>query len=149
MNLILLEDVRGLGHVGDKVGVKPGYGRNYLIPEGKAIFATESNLKAFEEKRAQLEKRAQELLADAEKRAAQLAVATIVVPAMASDEGKLYGSVTAHDICNAAKDQAIMLSKREILMSSGPIYSIGDYTVDVQLHSDIIAKLKISVVPAK
>jgi large subunit ribosomal protein L9 len=149
MNVILLEDVRGLGHLGDKISVKPGYGRNYLIPQGKAAFATEANLLSFETKRAELEKKAKELLAKAETRATQFAVTMLTIPAMASDEGKLYGSITATDICNAAKQHGIELSKRELVMSSGPIYSIGEYVLDVQLHSDIVAQLKINIVASK
>ncbi|WED44411.1 50S ribosomal protein L9 [Legionella cardiaca] len=149
MEVILLEKIRNLGNLGDKVNVKAGYGRNYLIPQSKAVFATEENVKRFEERRADLEKKAQQSLANAEQRAAKLNDVTIVISAMASDEGKLYGSVGPNEVKDALKAKSIEVSKREIVMPEGPIHSIGDYVVEIHVHSDVIANLQIQIVPAK
>ncbi|KTC86683.1 50S ribosomal protein L9 [Legionella brunensis] len=149
MEVILLEKIRNLGNLGDKVNVKAGYGRNYLIPQSKAVFATEDNIKRFEQRRSELEKKAQQALANAEQRAAKLNDVTVIISAMASDEGKLYGSVGANEICDALKAKSIEVSKREIVMPEGPIHSIGDYVVEVHVHSDVIANLQIQIVSAK
>lgn len=149
MEVILLEKIRNLGNLGDKVNVKAGYGRNYLIPQNKAVFATESNIKRFEERRADLEKKAQQSLAQAEQRAAKLNDTTIVISAMASDEGKLYGSVGPNEIKEALEAKSIDINKREIVMPEGPIHSIGDFTVEIYLHSDVVANLQVQIVPAK
>lgn len=149
MQVILLEKVRNLGNLGDKVEVSPGYGRNFLIPENKAVFATEKNIAMFEERRAELEKKAQKLLSEAEQRAAKLNDITIIIASQASDEGKLYGSVGPHEIRNALKEKSFEVSKREIVMPEGPIHSIGQYVVDIYVHSDVIAKLNVEIVGAK
>ena len=149
MQVILLEKVRNLGNLGDKVDVKSGYGRNFLIPQNKAVFATEKNIQHFEERRADLEKKAQQSFANAEQRAAKLNDTTVVIAAMASDEGKLYGSVGANEVKDALHAKSIEILKREIVMPNGPIHSIGDFTVEIHLHTDIIAILKIQVVAAK
>ncbi|MFC3909284.1 50S ribosomal protein L9 [Legionella dresdenensis] len=149
MQVILLEKVRNLGSLGDKVDVKPGYGRNFLIPQSKAVFATPENIKLFEERRADLEKKAQQNLATAEQRAAKLNDTTVTIAAMASDEGKLYGSVSASEIKEALKEKSIEVSKREIVMPQGPIHSIGDYVVEIHVHSDVIAKLQVQIVSSK
>lgn len=149
MEVILLEKVRNLGDLGDKVHVKPGYGRNFLIPQNKAVFATATNLKQFEERRAELEKKAQQSFASAEQRAAKLNDTTITISAMASDEGKLYGSVGANEIKEALDAKSIQVSKREIVMPEGPIHSVGDFTVEIQVHSDVTAQLQVQIVSAK
>lgn len=149
MEVILLEKVRNLGNLGDKVDVKPGYGRNFLIPQNKAVFATEQNIKHFEERRSDLEKRAQQSLSAAEQRAAKLNDTTIVISAMASDEGKLYGSVGPNEIKDALVAKSLEVSKREIVMPEGPIHSVGDFIVEVHVHSDVIAKLQIQIVSSK
>lgn len=149
MEVILLEKIRNLGNLGDKVSVKAGYGRNFLIPQNKAVFATEKNIALFEQRRAELEKKAQQQFAMAEQRAAKLNDITVVVSAQASDEGKLYGSVGVNEIKDALKERTIEVNKREIVMPEGPIHSIGEYVVDVHLHSDVIAHLKVEVQPAK
>ncbi|KTC69409.1 50S ribosomal protein L9 [Legionella birminghamensis] len=149
MEVILLEKVRNLGNLGDKVKVKPGYGRNFLIPQSKAVFATAKNVELFEQKRAELEKKAQQSLSNAEQRAAKLNDITVVINAMASDEGKLYGSVSANEIKDALNAQSVEVSKREIVMPEGPIHSIGDYIVEIHVHSDVIAKLQVQVLPSK
>lgn len=149
MQVILLEKVRNLGNLGDLVDVKPGYGRNFLIPQNKAVFATADNLAMFEKRRAELEKNAEVNFAKAQERATKLNDITVEIAAQSSDEGKLYGSVGIIDICEALKAKGFDISKREIQMPNGPIYSIGDYEIDVNLHSDVIANLKVSVVAAK
>ncbi|KTD35536.1 50S ribosomal protein L9 [Legionella moravica] len=149
MEVILLEKVRNLGNLGDKVNVKSGYGRNYLIPQNKAVFATEKSIELFEKRRAELEKKAQQALALAEQRASKINDITLVISAMASDEGKLYGSVGVNEIKDALVEKAIEISKREIVMPEGPLHSIGNYTVEVHVHSDVIANLQLEIIPAK
>ncbi|MFT4058595.1 MAG: 50S ribosomal protein L9 [Legionella sp.] len=149
MEVILLEKVRNLGNLGDKVIVKAGYGRNYLIPQNKAVFATPPNIEMFEEHRAELEKKAQQSFATAEQRAAKLNDITLVISAMASDEGKLYGSVGINEIKDALIEKGVDVSKREIVMPEGSLHSIGNFVIEVHVHSDIIANLQVEIVPAK
>ncbi len=149
MQVILLEKVRNLGNLGDKVNVKPGYGRNYLIPQNKAVFATEKNVELFNQRRAELEKKAKSDLAKAEQRAAKLNDVTIVISAQASDEGKLYGSVGPNEVKDALLAKSIEVSKREIVMPEGPLHSIGQYVVEIHVHSDVIAHLQLEVAAAK
>ncbi|KTC65088.1 rplI 50S ribosomal protein L9 (plasmid) [Legionella adelaidensis] len=149
MEVILLEKVRNLGNLGDKVNVKPGYGRNYLIPESKAVFATPENIKLFEEKRAELEKKAQQSLAAAEQRAAKLNDTAVVISAQASDEGKLYGSIGPNEVKDALAAKSVEVSKREIVMPEGPIHSVGQYEIEIHVHSDVIAKVQVEITPAK
>lgn len=149
MEVILLEKVRNLGNLGDKVHVKPGYGRNFLIPQNKAVFATTANIAVFEQKRAELEKKAQQNLAHAEQRAAKLNDITLVVSAMASDEGKLYGSVGVNEIKDALTARSIEVSKREIVMPEGALHSVGNFVVEIHVHSDVIAQLQLEIVSSK
>jgi len=149
MDIILLEKIRNLGNLGDKVAVKAGYGRNYLIPQKKAVFATGKNIEAFEKNRAALEKKAQQEFTAAEQRAAKLNDTTLVIAAQASDEGKLYGSVGINEIKDALTERSIEISKREIVMPDGPLHSVGQYTVEIHVHSDVIANLQVEVTAAK
>lgn len=149
MQVILLEKVRNLGSLGDKVDVKAGYGRNYLIPQNKAVFATNENIKRFEASRNELEKKEKQSLATAQQRAANLNDTTVTISAMASDEGKLYGSITANEIKEALSAKSIEVSKREIVMPEGPLHSIGDFTVEIHVHSDVIANLQVQIVSSK
>jgi large subunit ribosomal protein L9 len=149
MQVILLEKVRNLGNLGDKVEVAAGYGRNYLIPENKAVYATEKNVVAFEKRRAELEKKEQQALSAAEQRAAKLNDITITIAAQASEEGKLYGSVGPNEIKEALKEKSFDVSRREIVMSDGPLHSVGQYLVDIHVHSDVIAKLQVEVIASK
>jgi large subunit ribosomal protein L9 len=149
MEVILLEKVRNLGNLGDKVIVKSGYGRNFLIPQNKAVFATPHNIEMFEARRADLEKKAQQSLSTAEQRAAKLNDITLVISAMASDEGKLYGSVGINEIKDALTEKGVEICKREIVMPEGPIHSIGNFVVEIHVHSDVIANLQLEIVPAK
>ncbi|HVT62011.1 MAG TPA: 50S ribosomal protein L9 [Legionellaceae bacterium] len=149
MQVILLEKIRNLGALGDQVKVKPGYGRNYLIPQNKAVFATEKNIAMFESRRAELEKKAAKDFAQAQERAAKLQDLTLVIASQASDEGKLYGSVGVNDIKEALKAKSIEVSRREIIMPDGVFHSIGQYSVDIQVHSDLVATIQVEVVPSK
>lgn len=149
MQVILLEKVRNLGNLGDKVNVKSGYGRNFLIPQNKAVFATEKNIEQFNKRRAELEKKAKTDLAKAEQRAAKMNDTTIVISAQASDEGKLYGSVGPNEVKDALVAQSIEVSKREIVMPEGPLHSVGQYVIEVHVHSDVIANVQLEIVAAK
>ena len=149
MEVILLEHVRNLGHLGDKVSIKAGYGRNYLIPQNKAVFATPKNIELFEQRRAELEKKAQELLANAQQRAAKFNDMTLVISAIASEEGKLYGSVGTAEIEQGLIARDVEIAKREIVMLEGPIHALGDYVVQIHVHSDVVANLQVQIVPSK
>jgi large subunit ribosomal protein L9 len=149
MEVILLEKVRNLGNLGDRVNVKSGYGRNFLIPQNKAVFATPKNVEMFEQRRSELEKKANQSLSIAEQRAAKLNDTSLVISAMASDEGKLYGSVGVNEIKDALLAKDIEVSKREIIMPEGPLHSIGNFAVEIHVHSDVIANLQIEIVAAK
>ena len=149
MQVILLEKVKNLGNLGDKVNVKPGYGRNFLIPQSKAVFATEKNIELFETRRADLEKKALQLFTQAEQRASKLNDVTVTISAQASDEGKLYGSVGPTEIQDALLAKSFEVSKREIVMPEGPLHSVGQFVVDIHVHSDVIAKLQVEIVAGK
>ena len=147
MQLILLEKVANLGNLGDKVNVKAGYGRNYLLPYGKATAATAANLAAFEERRAELEQAAADKKASAETRAAQLAELEVTITATAGDEGKLFGSVGPRDIAEAFTAAGFPLEKSEVVMGEGPLRKTGEFDVLVHLHADVEQKVKVTVVP--
>ena len=147
MDVILLERVRNLGNLGDEVSVKNGYGRNFLIPQGKAVRATAANREVFESRRAELEAQAAGQLKAAEDRAAGLAELAVTIAARASDEGKLYGSVGSRDIADAVTEAGQEVSKDEVLLPVGPLRSIGEFTVDLQLHSDVTASVTVNVIP--
>lgn len=146
MEIILLEKVPNLGSLGDKVTVRPGYGRNFLIPHGKAVAATPEKIKLFEERRAELEKKAAEVLASAEARAASIAAISVTIAHKAGDEGRLYGSIGTRDIADAATAQGIAVEKGEVRLPNGAIRQVGDYEIGIQLHGDVTAVLKLAVV---
>lgn len=146
MELILLEKVRNLGQLGDKVKVKPGYGRNYLLPQGKAVPANADNLAAFEKRRAEYEAKANDHLAAAEARRAKLAEVSVTIPAHASPEGKLYGSVGPREIAEALQAQGHDIHKGEVIQGEGPIRNIGEYEAQINLHADVQAAVKVVVV---
>jgi large subunit ribosomal protein L9 len=147
MEVILLEKVHKLGELGDQVNVKPGFGRNYLIPSGKAVSATVDNIAKFDARRAELEKQQQESLAAATARAEKLNIVSIAISRKAGAEGKLFGSVGTIDIAETVTLTGVELAKHEIRMPDGPIRNTGEFEVDVQLHSDVSAIIKVSVVP--
>ena len=147
MNVILLDNVENLGRIGDLVKVKPGYGRNYLLPQGKAALATPENIKAIEARRAELEKAAAEELATAKTRAGTIDGMELVVPANAGSEGKLFGSVGPVDIAEAFAAVQVEVQRSEIRMPDGPIHEVGEFTVGVHLHPEVNAEVKVRVVP--
>lgn len=147
MQVILLEKVGRLGNLGDQVNVKPGYGRNFLIPSGKAVAATQANIAEFEQRRAGLEAAAAERRATAEARAAQLAELVVTIGANAGDEGKLFGSVGTRDIADAITAAGVAVEKSEVRLPNGVIREIGDFEVEIQLHSDITQAITLKVVP--
>ena len=146
MDVILLEKVSNLGSLGDKVSVKAGYGRNYLIPYGKAVPATASNVADFEARRAQLQAAAEAKLADAKARAAKLGELKVSIAANAGDEGKLFGSVGAVDIAEAITAAGVAVSKSEVRLPNGAIREVGEFEVSVQVHSDVTATVAVIVV---
>ena len=148
MQLILLEKVANLGNLGDKVNVKAGYGRNYLLPYGKATAATAANIAVFEARRAELEAAAAEKKASAETRAAQLAELEITISAVAGDEGKLFGSIGTHDIADALTASGVEVAKSEVRLPNGTIRHLGEFDVAVHLHTDVEATVKVIVVAA-
>ncbi|WP_374356994.1 50S ribosomal protein L9 [Chitinimonas sp.] len=147
MQIILLEKVANLGGLGDVVKVKEGYARNFLIPQGKARRATEANLKDFEVRRAELEKQQAAILADAQARADKLADFATTIAQKAGVDGRLFGSVTNHDIAEAVtKASGVAVSKMEIRLPDGPFKAIGEYTVTIALHHDVTVDVKLTVV---
>ena len=145
MEVILLEKVENLGNLGDRVNVKPGYGRNFLIPSGKATPATEEHIKAFEERRAELEKAAADSLASAEARRDQLADMTVTITAKAGDEGKLFGSGGTSDIAEAVVAAGVNIERHEVRLPEGAFRQIGEYKVDIHLHTDVNAEITLVV----
>lgn len=147
MEVILLEKVGGLGNLGDKVKVKSGFGRNFLIPYGKAVSATAENIAHFEARRAELEEAAAERKAAAEARAEKLAGMKVTITANAGDEGKLFGSVGTRDIAQAITAAGVEVSKSEVRLPEGVLRTTGDFEVDLQLHSDVTQTVTVSIVP--
>ena len=146
MQLILLQKVVNLGNLGDKVSVKPGYGRNFLVPQGKAVPATAANLAEFEAKRAEYEAKAQASLDGASARQAKLADASVTISANASTEGKLYGSVGPREIAEALTKAGTEVGKSEVVMGEGAFRNVGEYEVVVHLHADVETPVKVNVV---
>lgn len=145
MEVILLEKVENLGNLGDRVNVRPGYGRNYLVPHGKAKPATAENVRFFEEQRAELESRAAEALSEAQKRAEALAGLTVTIGAKAGDEGKLFGSVGTQDIADAVTAAGVTIERHEVRLPEGPIRLTGEYEVELHLHTDVNASVNVVV----
>ena len=145
MEIILLEKITNLGNLGDKVNVKAGYGRNYLVPQGKAVVATAKKIAEFEARRAELEKNAAEKLNAAQARAAALSKLEIVIKHKAGDEGKLFGSIGTHNIADAMTAAGTPVEKNEIRLPQGVIRHIGDYAVDVHLHSDVTVTVSVKI----
>lgn len=146
MEVILLEKIANLGSLGDQVNVKRGYGRNYLIPRGKAVSATKENKALFEARRAELEKTAADSLTTAQSRAEKLAGLTVQIVRKAGEEGKLFGSVGTADIAEAATQAGFPLAKSEIHLSQGPLKEVGDHEIIVSLHPEVHCKIIVSVV---
>ena len=147
MQVILMEKVANLGDLGEVVKVKDGFARNYLIPQGKARRATEANLKEFETRRADLEKKANAVLATAQERAEKLEGMKVDIPAKAGVDGRLFGSVTNADISEALQKQGFEVKKAEIRMPTGPLKHTGEFPITLHLHTDVLAHITVNVVP--
>ena len=145
MQVILLEKVANLGNLGDRVSVRSGYARNFLLPKGKATLATAENVKKFETRRAELEKVQQDLLAGAQKRAAAFEGFKLTITAKAGSEGKLFGSIGTSDIAEAASKAGQALERSEVRLPNGPLRTVGEHTVSVHLHTDIDVDLPITI----
>ncbi|MBF7053999.1 50S ribosomal protein L9 [Halomonas sp. KAO] len=146
MEVILLDNIGKLGGLGDQVTVKPGYGRNYLVPYGLAVPATKDNIEAFEAQRAELEAQATERKAEAEERAAQLNEIELSLVAKSGDEGKLFGSIGPRDLADAIASAGIDVAKSEVRMPEGPIRAVGEYDIQLRLHAEVEATVRVVVV---
>jgi large subunit ribosomal protein L9 len=147
MEVILLEKIANLGNLGDKVTVKRGYGRNYLIPKGKAVSATAEKLAEFEQRRAELEKKEAEVLAAAQDRAEAIGGLGLTIAQKAGEEGRLYGSIGTKDIADAATSAGVSIKKQEVRLPDGPIRHTGEFEIQIHLHPEVDGVLKIQVVP--
>jgi large subunit ribosomal protein L9 len=145
MEVILLEKVENLGNLGDVVRVRPGFGRNFLLPKGKARRATPENIKYFEERRKELERAAEDALTAARARAEQLEGLSVTIRAKAGDEGKLFGSVGTADIADAVTAAGVEISRREVQLPEGPIRVTGEYDIELNLHADVQATITVVV----
>lgn len=149
MNVILLEKIANLGDLGDKVRVRAGYARNFLIPQGKAKYATPENIAEFEARREELQRAAAESMAMAETRRSKLEGLEVSVTAKAGSEGKLFGSIGAPDIAEAIRAAGVEVEKREVRLTSGPLRQTGEYKIELHLHTDVNASVKLNVLPEK
>ena len=147
MNVILLEKIGNLGDLGDEVSVKPGFARNYLLPQGKAVTADVENRTIFEGRRAELEASANEKLAEANTRAEKLADKELSIAVKSGEEGRLYGSVGTQNIADGLTAEGIPVERSEIRMPEGVIRVLGEYEIAIQLHTDVTAEIKVVVVP--
>ena len=146
MQVILMEKVANLGNLGDVVKVKDGYARNFLIPHGKAKRATDENLKAFESRRADLEKAQAAALAQAQERGARLDGQTLKITQKAGVDGRLFGSVTNYDIVDALKAQGFEVERSQVRMPSGALKQVGDHPLQIALHTDVVVTITVSVI---
>jgi large subunit ribosomal protein L9 len=146
MEVILLENIAKLGDLGDRVSVKAGYGRNFLIPLQKAVPATAENVEVFESRKADLQKQADEKLNQAQARAEKIAELKISITSKAGEEGKLFGSITVRDIAQAATSRGVEIEKSEVRLPDGPLRELGEYEINIHLHSEVNALLKVVVI---
>jgi large subunit ribosomal protein L9 len=145
MEVILLEKVGKLGALGDRVTVKGGYARNFLLPQGRAVLANEANIAEFETRRAELEKAAQEQLDAATSRTESLNGKTVAITAKAGDEGKLFGSIGTRDIAEAAEAAGLTLDKSEVRLPEGPLRTTGEHEVQCQVHAEVFATITVAI----
>lgn len=145
MEIILLKKVENLGALGNVVNVRPGFARNYLIPQGKAKMATKANIAAFEARRAELEAEAAEALRAAQARSEQLGELVLTIKAKAGNEGKLFGSVTNHEIAEAIQAAGLNVERREIRMPEGALRHVGEYDIGIHLHSEVNTQVKVII----
>jgi len=146
VQVILLQKVANLGNIGDRVKVRSGYGRNFLLPQGKATLATPENIARFEARRAELEKAAREHLQSASERAEAMKEFKLTIPAKAGTEGKLFGSIGTADIAEACTRQGFKVERSEVRLSSGPLRTLGEHVVNLHLHADVDVPLAVSIV---
>ena len=146
MEVILLQKVANLGNIGDRVKVRSGYGRNFLLPEGKATLATPDNVARFEARREELEKAAREHLSSAQERATALKDFKLVITAKAGTEGKLFGSIGTSDVAEALGKQGFKIERSEVRMPNGPLRMVGEHSVGLHLHADVDVPLAVSIV---
>ncbi|HHZ70660.1 MAG TPA: 50S ribosomal protein L9 [Methylococcaceae bacterium] len=146
MEVILLEKIANLGTLGDRVSIKSGYGRNYLIPQGKAVAATKAKIAEFEQRRAELEKKEADKLAVEQARAEKISLLEIVITQKAGEEGRLFGSVGTQDIANAITAAGVEVLKHEVRLPDGVIRHLGDYNIDISFHSDVTINVEVKVV---
>ena len=146
MEVILLEKIANLGNLGDRVSIKPGYARNYLIPKGKAAKATAAKIKEFEERRAELEKHAAEKLAAATARGEAISKLSVSIAHKTGDEGRLFGSVGTQNIAEAITAAGVKVEKHEVRLPNGAIRQIGEYDIAINLHTDVVVTLPVKVV---
>lgn len=149
MLVVLQEKVANLGNVGDQVTVKPGYARNYLFPFQKAVMATPENIAEFEKHRAELERAAAEVLAKAKAQLKSLENLSVTIAVNASEEGKLFGSIAPRDVAEAITKEGVEIEKSAVDMPEGPIRQVGEYDIQIRLHADVVATVKIVVVPVE
>ncbi len=147
MQVILLEKISNLGDLGERVEVKPGYARNFLIPQGKAVRATAGRIAEFEKQRAELEKKAGEVMVVAQERAGKLGQLEVIITQKAGPEGKLYGSVGTQNIVDAVTEAGVPVNRQEVRLPEGPLRHTGEYEIELQLHPDVIATVKVVVRP--
>ncbi|MGH8243372.1 MAG: 50S ribosomal protein L9 [Steroidobacteraceae bacterium] len=146
MEVILLQKIANLGDIGDRVKVKPGFGRNYLLPGGKATLATPENVARFESRRAELEAKAAKDLASAKERTAALEGFTLTIAAKAGSEGKLFGSISTADIAEACQKAGHTIERAEVRLPGGPIRTVGEHVISLHLHTDIDIPVPLTVV---
>jgi large subunit ribosomal protein L9 len=146
MEIILLQKVANLGNIGDRVKVRSGFGRNFLLPQGKATLATPENIARFEARRAELERLAREHLSSAEERAAAMKDFRLTIRAKAGTEGKLFGSIGTSDIAEACTREGFRVERSEVRLPAGPLRLLGEHTVDLHLHADIDVPLHVTIV---
>lgn len=147
MNIVLLDKIANLGGLGDKVTVKSGYARNFLFPQGKAVPATKINVEKFEQRRAELEAASADKLIAAQARADKLsALENVTIAAPAGDEGKLFGSVGTRDIAQAITDAGVEVSKAEVKLPDGTLRELGEFDIDIQVHADVMANVKLTII---
>ncbi len=147
MNVILLEKISNLGNLGEEVTVKPGFARNFLLPQGKAVTADEENRTVFEGRRAELEAVANEKLTEASARAEKLKDKELTISVKSGEEGRLYGSVGTQNIADALSADGTLVERSEIRMPEGVIRVLGEYEIVVQLHTDVAVQIKVAVIP--
>jgi large subunit ribosomal protein L9 len=146
MEVILLQKVANLGNIGDRVKVRSGFGRNFLLPQGKATLATPDNIARFEARRAELERTAREHLSSAEERAAAMKDFKLIIRAKAGTEGKLFGSIGTSDIAEACTREGFKVERSEVRLPTGPLRTLGEHTVNLHLHADIDVPLHVTII---